>query len=311
MTRRVLVLLFIAWVCVWSLGCASQSQTEPSTNLSSLPEGDTPLSRVQTIGGITLGEPVAVARDFDGNLLIADRAPGQVVHLVLASGEALEFQQPPSGPGFYPVDLKPSGFFVYVVDPVERVLLRFYKSGSFLDVLIDLNERFPGRRVTPGGLDVDASGRIALTDVKNHEVILFNTYLDVELQFGNYGRFAGQFDSPEGVFFAPGDMILVTDSGNRRVQLFDRDGGFVRMVPGNTAQNPLKRPRRAVMDGDGRIFVADPEAGQVFVFDQGGELVRTISPKGARRFRPTDVTVAPSGMVYVTDEATSSLYTFR
>jgi DNA-binding beta-propeller fold protein YncE len=276
-----------------------------------LPEGDTPLSNIHAIGGVILGEPIAVTTDFDGNLLVADAAPGQVVHLLLGGDKAVEFQQPPSSPGFSPVDLKTSGFFVYVVDQVERRLLRFYKTGSYLDVLIDFDAMFPGRRVSPIGLDVDGSGRIVLTDVKNHEVIVFNTYLDVELQFGTYGKFAGQFDSPEGVFFTPGDGIMVTDSGNRRIQLFDPDGGFVRMVPDGEDANPLRRPRRAVMDRDGLIYIADPEAGQVFVFDQDGSLLRSIYPKGADRFRPTDVAVTPSGVVYVTDGAGSSLYTFR
>jgi len=260
---------------------------------------------------MTFGEPVAISRDFGGNLLVADRSPGQVIHLLLATDEAIEFDLPPIGPGFTPVDLKQTGFFVYVVDAIERTLLRFYKTGSYLGVLIDLEERFPGRRVTPVGLDVDGSGRVALTDVKNHEVIIFNTYLDVELQFGNYGRFAGQLDSPEGVFFTHDGLILVTDSGNRRVQLFDPDGGFVRMVPEDVAQNPLKRPRRSVMDMEGWIYVADPEAGRVFVFDNNGDLSRVIIPEGVTRFRPTDVAVMPNGTIYVTDEATSALYAFR
>jgi DNA-binding beta-propeller fold protein YncE len=198
-----------------------------------------------------------------------------------------------------------------VADPVERVLFRFYKTGAYLGVLMDMRERFPGRRVTPAGLDVDGSGRIAVTDVKNHEVIIFNTYLDVELQFGGYGRYAGQLDSPEGVSFALGDGLLVTDSGNRRVQLFDPDGAFAGMVPRENDPNPLVRPRRAVMDNGGWIYVADPEAGGVFVFDDIGGLARTISPRGGSRFRPTDVAVAPDGTIFVTEEATSSLYTFR
>jgi sugar lactone lactonase YvrE len=303
-------MLLVCTLC--SMGCGSQSQIERSSDLSSILEGDDPLSNVQTIGGVTLGEPIAVTTDFDGNILVADGgAPGQVVHLVLEGGHAVEFAQPSSSPSFYPTDLEPSGFFVYVVDQVERLLLRFYKTGSYVDVLIDLEAVFPGRHVTPFGLDVDGSGRVALTDVKNHQVIVFNTYLDVELQFGNYGRFAGQFDTPEGVSFTPGDGFLVTDSGNRRVQFFDPEGGFSRIVPDGLNDNPLKRPRRAVMDGDDRIYVADPEAGHVFVFDESGKLIRSIFPKGSSGFRPTDVAVTPSGIIYVTDEAASSLYTFR
>ena len=312
MIRRVLVLrLFFVFCLSGLLGCASQPQNDSTTKSTNTLEGDTPQSSVRSFGGIVLGEPVAVTRDFGGNVLIADRAPGQVVHLLLDLDEAVEFDQPPSPTGFSPVDLKTSGFFVYVVDPIERAVLRFYKTGSYLDVLIDLEDRFPGRRVTPSGLDVDGSGRIALTDVKNHEIIIFNPYLDVELQFGNYGRFAGQFDAPQGVSFGPGDVILVTDTGNRRVQVFDPDGGFVRMIPAEGAPNPMKRPRRSAMNSEGWVFVADPEAGVVLVFDENGELTRQIVPAGVDRFQPTGIALAPNGIIYVTDQATSSLYTFK
>jgi hypothetical protein len=310
MAKLVLVLSVVVLLCV-VVGCGSPSRTNPPGETASSPGLDKPLSRYKTFGGIAFGEPVAVSRDFGGNLLVADRTPGQIVHLLLATDQAVEFDRPTSGPGFAPVDLKQTGFFVYVVDPVQRAVLRFYKTGSYLGVLIDLEDRFPGRRVTPMGMDVDGSGRIVLTDVKNHAVIIFNTYLDVELQFGSYGRFEGQLDSPEGVFFANGGLILVTDSGNRRLQLFDPDGGYVRTVPEGGNPNPLRRPRHAVMDKAGWIYVADPEAGRVFLFDEAGVLSRTIAPDGAARFRPTDVAVAPTGTIYVTDEATSSLYVFR
>jgi hypothetical protein len=299
---RLAPLLCALWLCA----CAPHAPSKTSASL----DEETPVLTVRTFGGITLGEPIAITRDFEGNLLIADRAPGQVVHFLLDADRAVEFQSPPSGPGFSPADLQPSGFFVYVVDPVERTLLRFYKSGNYLDVLIDFNVAFPGRRVTPAGLDVDGSGRIALADVKNHEILIFNTYLDVELQFGGYGKSPGQLDSPEGVAFTPQDGILAVDTGNRRVQLFDSNGAFARVIPGETEPNPLQKPRRAIMDSAGQVYVADPEAGGVFVFD-GGVLSRTITPGGSKPFRPSDVTVAPSGMVYVTDQATGSLLMFR
>ena len=133
MAKLVLVLRLIPLVCALCLiGCASRprlEQIDQSASASPSPQGETPLSAYQTFGGITFGEPVAISRDFDGNLLVADRSPGQVIHLLLATDEAVEFDQPPIGSGFTPVDLKQTGFFVYVVDAIERTLLRFYKTG--------------------------------------------------------------------------------------------------------------------------------------------------------------------------------------
>ncbi|MDH3216817.1 MAG: NHL repeat-containing protein [Candidatus Krumholzibacteria bacterium] len=309
MTKRVPQFRVLTGICgLLLLGCASQiggARNPPPTQ-----EGTFPEASIQSVGGVTLGEPIAVTLDFDGNPLVANGIPGRVVHLAISRDEAIEFQPPPS-PGFYPTDLQPTGFFVYVIDQVERRLLRFYRTGAYLDVLIDFEDIFQGRRVSPVGLDVDGSGRIAVTDVKNHAVIIFNTYLDVELVLGSFGKFAGQFDAPEGVFFTPGNGLLVADSGNRRIQLFDAEGGFVKIVPEVSAPNPLRRPRRAVMDRSQKIYVADPLAGRVFVFDPSGQLIRSIVPRGVEEFRPTDLAIAPSGLMYVTDSANNTLYLFR
>ena len=78
----------------------------------------------------------------------------------------------------------------------------------------------PGRRINPLGLAVDESGRIVVTDGQNHQVILFDMYLSVELVFGSYGAHPGQFDIPDGVVVTKEGNIFVSDSGNRRVQVF-------------------------------------------------------------------------------------------
>ena len=83
MARPVLIFLVAAVCAQWLLGCASQPAVQDLSDLSSRSGEDIPLSSFQTFGGITFGQPVAVATDFDGNILVADRAPGQVVHLLL------------------------------------------------------------------------------------------------------------------------------------------------------------------------------------------------------------------------------------
>ncbi|UCG50619.1 MAG: NHL repeat-containing protein [Candidatus Latescibacterota bacterium] len=286
-------------------GCASQGiELDP-------PGADEPEAVFTTFGGITLGDPLAVTIGFSDNVFVADGLPGRVVCWVEPSGESLEFQKPTQQPGFYPSDVKLSGFFVYALDPVERTLLRFDNRGAYRDILIRFDAVVPGQRITPIGLDVDDSGRIAVTDVKNHQVILFDSYLSIELVFGSYGSSQGQFDAPEGITFTSDGNLLVTDSGNKRVQLFDSGGTYLRSIPTTQDNNPMAKPRRAVIDNKGNVFVADPAAGRVFVFDEEGVFIRSITPKGVSRFEPTDVEVTRSGRVYVTDAANSSLFVFR
>jgi sugar lactone lactonase YvrE len=292
-------------------GCSSAPSGDVSSSNAIDPGSDEPVNVIRSVAGITLGEPLAVAIDFNGNLLIADGVPGRLVRIDASLGDALEFDRPAQNPGFYPTALNLSGFYIYALDAVGRKLLRFDNTGFYRDILINFDEVVRDARTSPVGMDVDGTGKIAISDVSNHQIIVFDTYLQVELAFGNYGSSPGQFDSPEGVSFTRKGGLLVADTGNRRIQLLDAGGAFVRALPLGNAENPLVRPRRAVMDQNGQVFVADPQAGRVFVFGEDGSLLRSIAPLGAKRFQPSAVSVASSGLIYVTDTASSSLYVFR
>ncbi len=288
------------------IGCASQG-----VDMAPVAGGEEPEAVYAKPGGIPLGDPRAVAVDFTGNIAVADGLPGRIVLWVEATDQSLEFQRPNQQAGFNPSDVKFFGFFVYGLDPVTRNLLRFDNRGAYRDILIKFDAVVPGQLVTPVGLDVDRSGRIAVTDTKNHQIILIDSYLSVEMVFGSYGSSPGQFDSPEGITFTGDGGFLVADSGNRRVQQFDAGGGFVASIPSQGETNPMVRPRRAVIDTKGNVFVADPAAGRVFVFGEDGVLIRTIVPAGVSRFEPMDVEVTRSDRVIVIDAANNSLFVFR
>ena len=273
--------------------------------------GTAPVMTLTAVGGVILGEPLAVSIDFQGNILVADGVPGRVVRIDASGRQALEFQRPTQSPGFHPSDLKLSGFFIYALDEVGRVLQRFDIDGAYRDQLVNFDQAFEEGEISPVGLDVDNSGRIAVTDIRNHQIIVFNSFLEVELVFGSYGTFPGQFDTPQGVSFTDRGELLVADTGNRRIQRLRADGSFAGSLPADPSNGPLRKPRRVVVGPAGEIYVADPAAGGVFVFDASGRLVRSIAPEGVAEFRPTDVAVSPAGLVYVTDTANNSLYVFR
>ncbi|MFQ5512497.1 MAG: NHL repeat-containing protein [Candidatus Krumholzibacteriia bacterium] len=310
MSESVSAYVKVSVAVVLFLGCAS-SRVEQGQDVSSLEESVTPVMAAAAVGGIMLGEPLAVTIDIAGNIVVADGVPGRLVRIDSSGEQSLEFQRPAQSPGFHPSDVKLSGFFVYALDEVGRVLQRFDTDGAYRDQLVNFDEVFDEGQVSPVGMDVDPSGRIAVTDVRNHRIILFNSFLDVELVFGNYGAFPGQFSAPEGVSFTEGGELLVADTGNRRIQRLNTYGSYLGSIPPERTTNPLRAPRRAVANRAGEVYVADPEAGRVFVFDGGGQLIRSIAPRGVDEFRPTDVAVAAAGLIYVTDTANNSLYVFR
>jgi DNA-binding beta-propeller fold protein YncE len=295
-------------LCGVVAGCAAPSGRSVSVSVDAEPRQ--PVAVYREVAGTALGEPLAVSVDFAGTVYVADGAPGRIVSWLAPGTGSLEFQRPAQQPGFYPGDIKTSGFFVYALDPDQRTLLRFDNRGAYRDVLIKFDELAAGRRIIPAGLDVDPYGRIAVADAANHRVIVFDAYLAVELVFGNYGSSAGQFDGPEGVAFTSSGGFVVTDTGNRRIQLFDAGGKFTRSLPGGEA-NPLVKPRRAVADKSGTVYVADPEARRVFVFAADGTLSHSLVPANVTDFRPTDIEIDASHAIYVTDAGSASVFVFK
>ena len=302
----------LAWIGFWlAAACAPASDaTHPA------PTASVPADTVSTVldfrcDRVALGAPVAVCLDFAGNVIVADTSPPRMVAYAVGGQTCTEFQSPVARPAFQPSDVSVRGFFVYAVDETNRMLLRWDSSGSYRDVLLSFEELAQRRRVSPCGLDVDASGRLAVTDVENHQVIVLDSYLDVDVAFGNYGSFPGQLDTPLGVSFTPDGELLVADTGNARLQVFSDAGQPRRVIPAAGSPNPLRHPRRAVAAEDGRVFVADPVARRVFEFGADGAVTRALVPEGVGPFEPTDVALGRDGTLYVTDTARKVVHALK
>lgn len=290
---------------------ASQPEAKPSAPLGAvLSDTLQPTLTFHNCDRVTLGDPRAVTVDFGGVVVVADASPPRLVSYRPDTKQCQEFQAPADRPAFRPSGVAVRGFFVYAVDESNRLLLRWDSSGTYRDILLnfeDLNER---RRVSPHGLDVDVSGRTAITDVENHQVIVLDTYMKVDVAFGNFGSFEGQLNAPEGIAFTPRGELLVADTGNARLEIFSDTGAFRRAIPPAGTANPMRRPRRGVMAEDGRIFVADPAVGRIFEFAPEGALLRAIVLTTGS-FKPTDLALAREGVLYVTDSASQSLYAIK
>ncbi|XP_035662473.1 uncharacterized protein LOC118406518 [Branchiostoma floridae] len=76
--------------------------------------------------------------------------------------------------------------------------------------------------------------------------------------FGGIGQDRGKFMFIYGVAVSPDNEIFVTDSGNKRVQVFNMDGAFLRLfptvVPGDSGKKTMN-PSDVAIDGDGNLWV--------------------------------------------------------
>lgn len=131
------------------------------------------------------------------------------------------------------------------------------------------------------------------------------------------------FQRPLGVAYGPNGNIYVTDTGNNRVCVFDRNGGFLRSWGGFGVAKPapggvyswkpgrLNFPDGIAVGDDGSVYVADFYNDCIEVFDSTGSWIRRfpdpMKPVGkgssghdGRGIAVTDVAVV-GGKVYATD----------
>ena len=99
---------------------------------------------------------------------------------------------------------------------------------------------------------------------------------------------------------------------NRRVQVFELDGDFVRALPvaGWEGQSAANKPYITV-DSAGHIYVSDPEAGRIVVYDIGGTPLAVIRGEGDSYLQsPSGVLVDSHNRLWVSDAGSHRLLRF-
>lgn len=75
--------------------------------------------------------------------------------------------------------------------------------------------------------------------------------------FGSFGTAEGQFNAPRGVAIDLDGQIIITESGNHRVQVCDDAGNCSAWGSFGTESGQFDRPRGVTVTTDNRIFIAD------------------------------------------------------
>ena len=117
--------------------------------------------------------------------------------------------------------------------------------------------------------------------------------------FGSPGKAQGQFNFPHDIAVnAKTGNIAVADVNNKRVQLFNSDGIYLREY-GQKGLDPktLKCPVSVAFNRSGDVTIAD--AGGIFWFTECGQFIKNIPKK--HLISPNDITIASDGRMLVCD----------
>ena len=101
-------------------------------------------------------------------------------------------------------------------------------------------------------------------------------------QFGSSGAGDGQFQFPCSVTCKSRGEIVVADSENHRIQVFDRNGKFMFKFGSNgSGSGQFDRPRSVTVDQrNNQIVVVDTKNHRIQIFDEKGTFLRVYGSNG-------------------------------
>ncbi|HKP53407.1 MAG TPA: flippase activity-associated protein Agl23 [Chloroflexia bacterium] len=197
----------------------------------------------------------------------------------------------------------PDGSF-YVVDTANMRIQKFNAQGVFQKIIAGVAGEAEGQFKPrdpqapgdgPGGIAVDKQGNLYVADTWNHRVQKFDATGKFVKSWGGFIALSDQatnaddpannskFYGPRGVAVGPDGNVYVTDTGNKRVSIFDANGTFLRQISSGlnatkiaqsypfNAPGEMNEPMGIAVDASGNVYVADRDNRRIQKFDNTGK----------------------------------------
>ncbi|HEY3360090.1 MAG TPA: hypothetical protein VGQ83_42960 [Polyangia bacterium] len=268
-----------------ALGCGAR---RPPLRLGAAPKLVWPAApeppRVQLLGrlpaegdALAIARPVAIAVARDERVLVTDAAEAALHVFDFEDREHRVVRAHGDRPFLAPVGV--------AVDDVGRSYVADAEAGLIAVFAPDeqFERRIEGLR-RPTGLAIDRErGLLYCVETAAHVVRQMDLGGRELRRLGGPGTAPGRLSYPTFAAVDPRGRLLVADSLNGRVAIFEPDGRFAGVVgqPG-VSSGDLARPKGVAADGEGHIYVADAVFGNVQVFDAGGALLLYLGENGAK-----------------------------
>lgn len=264
-----------------------------------------------------VARPLGVAAAPDGTIYVTESAGDRMVRSFSASGASLASwatADDVNGRSPMYVAVSPAGK-VYVSDIERHAILIYTADGQAAgEVASPVGEKW-----IPGALAFDNAGNLYATEMTpgQHRVLVFDPSGALTLQFGQEGAERGQFEFPNGIAVDSKGNIFVADSGNGRVQAFDKTGAPVFVIGRGSARADLGMPRGiAVDEGRHLLLVVDATAQAVNAYDISGanpKLAYQLGGEvgGSSLLYPNGIALDNNGHILVADKENQRIAVWR
>jgi DNA-binding beta-propeller fold protein YncE len=176
--------------------------------------------------------------------------------------------------------------YLYAVDRDGNRIQVFDKNGTFL-FKFGQKGNGDGQFLVPYGLDVDAKGNVWVADRGNQRIQQFDSQGDFISKFGNKdghpSNKPGKFDNPRHVEVDKAlKYVYVADSKNNRIQQFDTNGTFVKVIGRfGDKSGEFNLPTTIEMDSKGNFFVNERGNERIQKFDSNWNPILMWGTKGS------------------------------
>ena len=126
-------------------------------------------------------------------------------------------------------------------------------------------------------------------------------------KWGGSGTGPGQFDTPHSIVVDGEGLIYVADRQNRRIQIFDDEGAYLK------EWHYKGWPCGLHFDEEGTLWMVSGFAGEILKLDKNGKVVAATGEPGKKlgEFGEAHyMTLAPGGVIYVADTIKPDLHKF-
>jgi sugar lactone lactonase YvrE len=194
---------------------------------------------------------------------------------------------------------------VFVADLYNGKISIHDEKGKFLEYFAE--EYSKNKTISaPAALRI-IDEKVYVTDIKANKALVFDMEGKLLLEIGKQGTKDGEFNAPNGITADNEGNIYVVDTGNQRVQTFDKTGKFKKVINGSNdgkGTSVFVNPRGIGIDSRGIMYVVSNLTHLVYGFDKDGKKIFEFGGMGegnGQFYLPNGLFVDEDDNVYITD----------